>query len=150
VADFPYISVGSDKTSDKDLFKQVRSRPQIRTPFSGPVQSRTKGSSSRWKFQVGGHLISSYMLNILIAFFDTNQGSTFDFVHPITGSAHVVRFSDDELPEAVPVGDGSNARWKMEGINLEETISSTIRCKRQLQVIRATKGQRQQHQKRNK
>ena len=127
MADFPYISVKGDKTSDPKLFKQIRSKPQIRTPFeSGVVQSRARGTTSRWKFQVGGDLMTTAQLNTLVAFFDANQGSTFDFVHPITGTSYEVRFSEDELPEILPIGDGSSARWRIEGINLEETIGPTI------------------------
>jgi hypothetical protein len=127
MADFPFISVKGDKTSDHKLFKQVRNRPQVRTPFEdGAVQSRGKVTLSRWKFQVGGDLMTTVQMDTLTDFFDDNQGETFNFVHPIRGTSHVVRFSEDELPEAVPIGDGPNARWRIQGINLEEHTGSTV------------------------
>ena len=127
MADFPNISVKNNKTSDKVLFSQVRGKPQNRFVFENQcVQSNAKVSTSRYKFRVGGVLLTTTQLNTLVDFFDDNQGGTFNFTHPITGTIYVVRFSDDELPEAVPVGDGSNARWKIEGINLEETTGSII------------------------
>jgi len=127
VANFPLMSTSGLKTSDWEVFKAVRNRPQIRTPFEGgAVQSRGRVTTSRWKFQVGARMMTTTQLDTLVAFFDANQGDTFTFVHPIRGTSHTVRFTEDELPEAVPVGDGSNARWAVEGINLEETSGSTI------------------------
>lgn len=127
MSDFPLISTSALKTSDWELFKAVRSRPQIRTPFEGgAVQTRVRVSTSRWKFQVGAAVMTTTQFNALVSHFDTNQGGVFSFVHPITGNTHTVRYSDDELPEVNPIGDGSDARWKIEGINLEEYIGSTI------------------------
>ncbi len=118
---FPLVS-NQSKTSDWELFKEVRSKPQVITPFeSGAGQSRARVTSSRWKFQVGYAKMSTANLAILVLFFDENQGGSFTFVHPIKGTSHTIRFSDNALPEATPVGTGSDARWNIEGINLEET-----------------------------
>jgi len=123
---FPLIC-NNERTSDWELFDQVRSRPIVRTPFeNGAVQTRTRVTTSRWKFSVGANLMTTTLYNTLTAFFDANQGGAFDFIHPITGVTHEVRFSEDELPGAKPTGTGSNARWSISGIALEETAGSTL------------------------
>ena len=126
MATFPLISY-SLRTSDWELFKEVRSKPQIRSPFEGgAVQARSRFTTSRWKFQVGAAMMTTTLYDTLVDFFDDNQGGSFTFVHPIKATSHTVRFTDDELPEAVSVGTGSNARWDITGINLEEISGSTI------------------------
>jgi len=123
---FPLIC-NNERTSDWELFDQVRSRPIVRTPFeNGAVQTRTRVTTSRWKFSVGANLMTTTLYDTLTAFFDANQGGAFDFIHPITGVTHEVRFSEDELPGAKPTGTGSNARWSISGIALEETAGSTV------------------------
>ena len=118
--DFP----SSIRASDWKLFDQVRKKGQIRTPYEGgAVQSRPRWTAARWIFTIGWAHLTAGQYDTLITFFDENLGGTFNWTHIITGNVHVVSFADEELPEAVPIG---NDYWSIKGINLEETQASSL------------------------
>ena len=114
MADFPSI-----RESDWSLFKQSKYRKQEKTPKeSGRVQSRPAHTSSRWLFTIGWEWLTIADYNTLVTFFDNNIGGTFNWTHIWTDVVHVVRFSDDILPEVETLG--SEFILGPKGLNLEE------------------------------
>ena len=82
---------------DEEIYK-----PQVRTEFeSGAVQSRARvtAGKERWTLQWPGMPEADYQT--LMAFFETNQGDTFTWTHPVTSTAYTARFSDDRLASTV-------------------------------------------------
>ena len=113
MADFPSI-----RTSDWTLFKEVRKRAQVKSPFeSGAVQSRPRHTSSRWAFEIGWNWITDDDYALLVTHFDENQGGAFNWTHILTGATHSVRYVEDALPEAVPIGTDY---FSLKGLRLEE------------------------------
>lgn len=119
MADWPAIQ---DPTFS--MFKQWPYRPQVRTQKEANyVQSRVQFSRTRWHFELGWAGLSDTDYNLLVAFFDANQGGTFNWTHWISGTVYVVGFADDQLPEATPVApsiDGADGYWALSGLILEE------------------------------
>jgi hypothetical protein len=73
-------------------------RPQIRTEFDGNyVQSRVRATRSvkRWVWRWNYMTEADYQT--LITFFQTNQGGSFNFTHPVTSVAYACRFSGNSL-----------------------------------------------------
>jgi len=121
MSDFP----SSIRKSDWKLFKQKRHKGQIRTLFEGgAVQSRARHTAGRWIFTIGWEYMTTAEHNALVSHFDDNLGGMFNWTHIITNAVHVVRYVDDELPEAIPIGDDY---WgEVNGIVLEETQASSL------------------------
>jgi len=95
MADFPSI-----RESDWSLFKQSKSKKQVKTNMeSGKVQSRPVHTSSKWLFTIGWEWLTIADYNTLVTFFEANIGGAFNWTHIWTDAIHVVRFSNDILPE---------------------------------------------------
>ena len=125
MADWPSI-----RTSDWQLFKEKPKKRQIRTPFeAGYVHSRSAATQSKKEFSISWAWLLRTDYDILVTFFNTYQGATFNFTHPITDTVYVVGFMDDELPEAEAISDelimsgffvGTDSFVSLNGIRLEE------------------------------
>lgn len=107
---------------DADLFQQAIQKPLVRTEFeSGVVQSRARATSARRRFILGWHALSNTDYETLVTFFETYQGDTFTYTHPVTSTSYTVRFSNDELPPARVSGwIGGTECWALSGLELEE------------------------------
>lgn len=117
MADWPNIAQVS-----QDLFAQYKQKGQIRTEFeNGAVQSRARATSARWVFLLGWKALGQTDYATLCTFFDNNMAGTFNWTHPVTSMVYVVRFSEDQLPEARPAGfvNGEQA-WTLSGLQLEQ------------------------------
>lgn len=113
MTDFPSI-----QKSDWRLFREKVMKRQIITPFeAGYKQSRAAATQMKREFTIGWPSMLRTDYNLLVTFFDTYQGSTFNFTHPITDVVYEVRFLDDELPEAEPIG---HDYVRLEGLLLGE------------------------------
>jgi hypothetical protein len=117
MANFPTLPVPS-----RQFFSQKPVKAQVKTKMEdGTVQSRPQHTRMRWTFTIGWDVLSETDYATLHAFFNTYIGSTFNWTHPITSVTHVVRFVNDELPEAKHGGHiGGVFGWEMSGIMLEE------------------------------
>jgi len=117
MADFPTSPVPS-----RQFFSQKPIKAQIKTPFeSGAGQSRPKHTKMRWTFTIGWDIITQAQYVTLYEFFRDNVGSSFNWTHPISAVVHVVRFADDELPEAKHAGHINGVfGWEISGLKLEE------------------------------
>ena len=97
-------------------------KAQIKTEFeNGKVSSRARATSSRWVFSLSWEALGQTDYATLCTYFNTMQGSTFSWTHPVTSQTFTVRFSENQLPEATNSGfiDGEQA-WEMSGLKLEE------------------------------
>lgn len=113
MADFPSI-----RTSDWELFKERPRKRQIRTSFeAGYIHSRSAATQMKRVFSIGWKWLLRTEYNTLVTFFDTNQGGTFNFTHPISSVVYVVGFVNDELPDAESIGVDYVA---FDGLQLEE------------------------------
>ena len=113
MADWPSI-----RKSDWLLFKEKQKKRQIRTPFeAGYVHSRAGVTQMKREFSIGWNWLLRTDYVLLVTFFNSYQGSTFNFTHIISSTVYVVGFMDDELPEAEPMG---TLYVKLDGIRLEE------------------------------
>jgi len=108
----------SIQKSDWRLFKEKPRKRQVKTSFeSGHVLSRAAATQMKRVFTIGWPSMLRTDYNLLVAFFNTYQGSTFNFTHPITDVVYTVGFMEDELPEAESIGTDY---VKLEGLQLEE------------------------------
>ncbi len=108
----------SIQKSDWRLFREKPKKRQIITPFeAGYKQSRAAATQMKWEFTIGWPSMLRTDYDLLVVFFKTYLGSTFNFTHPITSVVYVVGFMDDELPEAESIGTDY---VRLEGIKLWE------------------------------
>jgi len=113
MADWPSI-----QKSDWRRFKEVPRKRQIRTPFeAGYNQSGPAATQMKRAFTLGWPSLSRTDYDTLVAFFNTNQGGSFNWEHTITGATYSVGFVDDALPEAIPIGTDY---VELDGLRLEE------------------------------
>ena len=105
-----------------DMFRQYPQKGQVKTEFeNGAVQSRARATSTRWVFVLGWRALGQTDYATLCTFFDSNLGTTFAWVHPITSVSYTVRFTEGRLPDAVPSGfTGGETAWQISGLQLEE------------------------------
>jgi len=114
MTDFP----STIQTSDWRLFREKPKKRQIKTTFeSGHVQSRAGATQMKREFTIGWPSMSRTDYDSLVTFFESYQGTVFNFTHPITSVVYSVRFMENELPEAEPIG---TAYVKLDGLKLEE------------------------------
>lgn len=103
-----------------DYFSQRQYKAQLRASYeSGVIQSRCKFTGTIWLFTFGwpqNAALTHAEYNMLVTFFEENQGGIFDYTHWITNDPFKLGFSDNELPEAIPV---SNTHWSLTGLHLE-------------------------------
>ncbi len=108
----------SIQKSDWRLFREFPKKRQVKTPFeAGYKHSRAAATVSKMTFTIGWPSMLRTDYDLLVTFFETYQGSSFNFTHPITDAVYVVSFVDNQLPEAIPIG---HDYVKLEGLNLEE------------------------------
>ena len=108
----------SIQKSDWRLFREKVVKRQIITPFeAGYRQSRSAATQMKREFTIGWPSMLRTDYDLLVLFFVTYQGSTFNFTHPITGTVYVVGFLDNELPEAESIGTDY---VRLEGVGLWE------------------------------
>jgi len=77
-------------------------KPVIRTEFEGNYvisRPRTTRARKQWSLKWNTMVESDYQ--ILEAFFNTYQGSAFNWTEPGTGTPYICRFSDDSLQSSV-------------------------------------------------
>ncbi len=108
----------SIRKSDWRLFREKPRKRKLLAPFeSGHQQSRAAATQTKKEFAIGWPWLLRTDYDLLVTFFETYQGSSFNFTHPITDTVYVVRFLADELPEAIPIG---TAYVKLDGLRLGE------------------------------
>jgi hypothetical protein len=113
MADFPNI-----RTSDWNQFSETLRRGQLKTKFeSGHVHSRARETRARWQFQIGWNWMTRTDYDTLALFFEGHIGGKFNWTHIVTGAVYEVRFSEDVLPEAEPIGLN---HVKLTGLPLEQ------------------------------
>lgn len=79
--------------------KEKYYRPQERVDFEAnyvQVGSKSLRGRKRWP-DLKWELLSEAEYQVLEAFFDANQGSSFIWPHPVTGVSHTCVFSTDEI-----------------------------------------------------
>ncbi len=103
-------------------FSQTAYKAQVRSKFeSGAVQSRPRMTSTKLKFSTGWDSLTDTEYASLVTFFNTYQGTTFNWTHPTTATVYVLRFSDDQLPKTKYIGRmNSENAWSVGPINLEQ------------------------------
>jgi len=108
----------SIQKSDWRLFREKPKKQQVKTPFeAGYVLSRPVATLMKRNFTIGWPSMLRTDYDLLVAFFNTYQGSIFNFTHPITDVVYTVGFMDNELPEAESIGTDY---VKLDGLKLEE------------------------------
>jgi hypothetical protein len=113
MADFPSI-----RTSDWNQFSENFRKGQVKTKFeSGHVHSRARETRGRWQFQIGWNWLTRADYDALAQFFEQNIGGKFNWTHIVTGTVYEVRFSEDVLPTAEPIGLD---HVKLSGLTLEQ------------------------------
>lgn len=113
MADFPSI-----RTSDWNQFSETIRRGQLKTKFeSGHVHSRARETRARWQFQIGWNWMTRADYDALALFFEENIGGKFNWTHIVSSTVYEVRFTDDVLPEAVPIG---LSHVSLTGLKLEQ------------------------------
>lgn len=125
MADWPDI-----RESDWQLLKEKAKKRQIRTPFeAGYVQSRAAATQLKKEFAIGWYWLLRSDYDTLVTFFENNQGGSFNWDHPVTGTTFIVKFMTDELPETEAVSKeltmagffaGTDSVVALDGIRLEE------------------------------
>ena len=77
---------------------------QIRTEFEdGTVQSRRAQTRGRRRWRLAWNSMPEADYQTIATFFLANQGLTFYWTHPATGTVHTCRFSGDEIAETQDV-----------------------------------------------
>lgn len=115
---WPIATIPSPK-----YYREYRYKPQVINDMeAGYGISRPQATRSRWVFILGWEFLPNSEYLALHDFFDQYQGHTFQLTHPIRGTVHTVRFTEDKLPESVPSGHtiGGELAWDMPGIMLME------------------------------
>ena len=113
MTDFPSI-----QKSDWRLYRSKPVKRQILTPDeAGYRQSRAAATQMKREFTIGWPSMLRTDYDLLVTFFVTYQGSTFNFINPVTDAVHVVGFMDDELPEEEAIGTDY---VRLEGLRLWE------------------------------
>lgn len=78
---------------DEDVFL-----PQVRTEFEGNyVQTRPKVSRAKKKWALYWKGMREEDYQTLIKFFRLNQGTSFTWTHPVSGTSYTCVFSGDNL-----------------------------------------------------
>ena len=73
-------------------------RKKVRSDFeAGYVQQRPRWTRSRKKFNLRWDLLPEADLTTLLDHFDNNQGSTFNWTHPIRNTTYTVMYSGDSI-----------------------------------------------------
>ena len=73
-------------------------KPQVRTEFEGGyVQSRPRTTRAVRRWTLTWSSLPEADYQALAAFFVANQGGSFEWTDPVTGTGYTCRFSDDEL-----------------------------------------------------
>lgn len=89
--------------------------PQIRTTFeNGAVQSRTVWSRARRRWSLRWTSMTAAHWALLDAFFLANQGLTFNWTHPLSAVAYIVRFQDDGLKSEIITADRRSVELAIE------------------------------------
>ena len=92
MADWPSIQK-AEFGSDEEVYK-----PQIRALFEANyVQSRPACTRAIRRWTLKWNYMSEADFATLSTFFNANQGGSFNWTHPITGTVYVCRFSDNSL-----------------------------------------------------
>jgi hypothetical protein len=98
MAVWPNISA-SDYGLDEEYYK-----PQIRTEFEGNyVQSRAKSTRARNRWALHWLYMTEAEFQTLKTFFNTNQGLSFTWVHPVTSVSYSCFFSVDSLKSKINI-----------------------------------------------
>lgn len=96
MATWPSIVAPSLPIDEEEYF------PQLRTEFeSGSVQSVPAFTVSRKKWALTWSKMPESQYQTLNAFFLANQGLTWTWTHPTTGTAYTCRFSDHSLKSSL-------------------------------------------------
>jgi hypothetical protein len=78
--------------------EETPTKEQIITPLgNGMVQRRAKFTRARRKFKLSYNTVSLELYYTISDFFTTNQGTTFEWVHPIRNKTYTVGFDADEI-----------------------------------------------------
>lgn len=111
MADWPSIS-NPDYGLEEDHYK-----PQIRTEFEGNyVQSRARATRSINRWNLTWALLLEADFQTLLTFFDTNLGSSFTWVHPVTSVSYTCRFSQDTLKSTINLDGYRNVSCMIEEV----------------------------------
>jgi len=97
-------------------FKETVYKPQIRQEFEANyVQSRPRSTRALKRWELAWSLMPESDYQALLAFFTANQGNTFTWTHPVSGTSYTCRFSMDTLESDV-VFTG----WREVSVPIEE------------------------------
>ncbi len=96
---------------------EITHKAQLKSSFeNGAVQSRTRATSAKKRWQLIWELITSSDYQSLQTHLETEMGNTFAWTHPVNGGdPYTVRYSDDELS-----ADFVSPGWWRLILNLEE------------------------------
>jgi hypothetical protein len=73
-------------------------KPIVRTEFEGNyVQVRARSTRARKMWTLTWNVITEADYQVLAAYFNTTQGSTFTWIHPVTGTEYTCIFSEPIL-----------------------------------------------------
>jgi len=77
-------------------------RPHVRSEFEvGYVQSRPRSLRSVRRWRLSWDLLSESDYQLLKTFFETYQGGSFTWTHPVSAVQYTCRFSGDSLPSRI-------------------------------------------------
>jgi hypothetical protein len=97
MASFPTTIMAPSFDFDEETYK-----PQTRIEFDANyVQSRPRSTRAVDKFNLNWNQMPEDQYQVLKAFFIANQGTLFDWIHPITGVTYSVRFSSDSMKSRI-------------------------------------------------
>ena len=91
MANWPSIAAPNSLT-ESIIKKAHRSDSEL-----GYIQSRAVWTGSKKSFELGWNGMSTVDKAFLETFFDSNQGSSFTWTHPITSTSYTCLFTGDNL-----------------------------------------------------
>jgi hypothetical protein len=90
-----------DKGTQEGFYK-----PQRKLEFEANyVQTAPRATRGRRRFELKWQILTESEYQTLEGFFDANQGTAFEYVHPLRGTTHMCVFSSDEIKHQWRSGD---------------------------------------------
>ena len=100
MADFPITKAPSEKYFSFTTFKK-----QVRSQFENGIGiSRSQHTRARKKLTIGWDALPKTEYMKLVAFFETNTGTYFNYTDPFSGEVKMYRFTSDEMPKSRQAG----------------------------------------------
>jgi len=112
MTDFPTIQKPKyNGLEGRVIKKQVRNETEANYVISRRRSLRSRGA---WNLQWDSLPEIDYQT--LITFFEANQGSNFNWIHPVTSVVYDVRFIGDEITDNIPHFEGRSCQVSIDEV----------------------------------